>query len=367
MLLWLLFALSAGAVLMLILRVAVAVRAEGEPPETAYAANVYRDQLSEIDRDLERGVISATESDAARNEVGRRLLATLGPSPERAGPARDDRLLFISLAAIPLLAAALYLVHGQPGLPGVPHAERMANAVANRDADALITRVEDHLATHPEDGAGWTAIARAYRSLGRLDEAGKAFAQAIAHSQPEAALLADYGEILVLQANGVVTADAAQAFADALALDPGNPRSRYYAALARAQDGDVAGAVDSWRALLKESPADAPWRGLVEERIAAAANPSGAAPEISDEQIAAAGNMSAGDRQEMIRGMVERLTDRLKTDGRDLDGWLRLARARLVLGEKDKAAAALDEASRHFREDAAALRRIDDMRQVLTQ
>ena len=68
------------------------------------------------------------------------------------------------------------------------------------------------------------------------------------------------------------------------------------------------------------------------------------APKLSDDTIAAAKDMSEGDRNTMIRGMVDRLATRLKDNGNDVEGWLRLVRAYMVLGERDKAQAALVEA-----------------------
>ena len=54
--------------------------------------------------------------------------------------------------------------------------------------------------------------------------------------------------------------------------------------------------------------------------------------------------MSEKDRSEMIRSMVARLADKLKQDGSDVDGWQRLLRAYMVLGERDKAQAAAGDA-----------------------
>jgi cytochrome c-type biogenesis protein CcmH len=63
----------------------------------------------------------------------------------------------------------------------------------------------------------------------------------------------------------------------------------------------------------------------------------------------------------MIRGMVARLADRLKENGDDIEGWQRLVRAYMVLGERDKAVAAAGEAKRALASDPGKLRQIDDM------
>ena len=47
---------------------------------------------------------------------------------------------------------------------------------------------------------------------------------------------------------------------------------------------------------------------------------------------------------EMIRGMVDRLEARLGEEPGDIEGWLRLASSRVVLGEPEQAVAALERA-----------------------
>jgi len=79
------------------------------------------------------------------------------------------------------------------------------------------------------------------------------------------------------------------------------------------------------------------------------------------EDAAAARNISAKDRGEMIRGMVARLVDRLKENGNDVEDWQRLLRAYMVLGERDKAHAAAADAKRALARDPDKLRRIEDM------
>jgi cytochrome c-type biogenesis protein CcmH len=83
-------------------------------------------------------------------------------------------------------------------------------------------------------------------------------------------------------------------------------------------------------------------------------------PEPTQEQIAAAAGMSEGDRTAMIRGMVEGLAARLKDNGDDVPGWLRLARAYMVLGEPDRARAAGEDARRVLAADEARLRQLND-------
>jgi cytochrome c-type biogenesis protein CcmH len=177
---------------------------------------------------------------------------------------------------------------------------------------------------------------------------------------------ADLGEALTAAANGIVTADARQAFEAALKLKPDDYRARYFIGLAAEQDGRPKDAADLWRKLLAGAPADASWTDLVRESLArvdpgaAVPAPAPGTPGPSAEDVAAASQLSPEQRTAMVRGMVERLAARLKQDGSDIEGWLRLVRAYMVLGDKDKARAALTDARRALAGEPDKLRRIDE-------
>src|SRR5262249_26787763 len=88
---------------------------------------------------------------------------------------------------------------------------------------------------------------------------------------------------------------------------------------------------------------------------ASVAGGPGAGAESSAEQ--AASQSSPAQRNAMIQGMVERLSERLHRDGGDVEEWLRLVRSYMVLGQNDKARAAVADARRAPAGDAAKLRR----------
>ena len=168
----------------------------------------------------------------------------------------------------------------------------------------------------------------------------------------------------MIASDGLVTADAARAFADALALDPNEPRSAYFLGLAAEQDGRAADAARIWGQLLARTPADAPYRPVVAAALArvggtAPAAPGVAAPGPGAADVAAAAALSSDERNAMVRGMVDRLAQRLDSAPDDIEGWLRLVRAYGILGDKDKAAEALKKARATFKDNAEALGRLD--------
>jgi cytochrome c-type biogenesis protein CcmH len=198
--------------------------------------------------------------------------------------------------------------------------------------------------------------------MGRFADAVSARRKLLTLGGENAGRRSDLGEALVAAANGIVTAEAKSAFERALALDPDELKARFYIGLAAEQDGDRAKAAEIWRAMMKNAPADAPWVPMVRDALArVAAPPSGStASGPTADDIAAAGAMSEKDRSDLIRNMVARLADRLKENGADVEGWQRLLRAYLVLGEREKAISAADAAKRALANDAEKLRRIED-------
>jgi cytochrome c-type biogenesis protein CcmH len=195
--------------------------------------------------------------------------------------------------------------------------------------------------------------------LGRFEDAVKARRNALRLSGANADREADLAEALLAAANGVITDEAKSGFERALARDATHIKARYFLGLAAEQDGDGAGAATIWRAMLKDAAPLAPWVPLVRQALARV--DSAPAPGPSQVDIAAAQSMAPEDQAAMVRGMVERLAQRLKQDGSDVEGWLRLVRAYTVLGDKERAREAAGEARRAIGTDADKLRRLDDL------
>ncbi|WP_440409812.1 c-type cytochrome biogenesis protein CcmI [Neorhizobium petrolearium] len=318
---------------------------------------VYRDQLKELERDRAQGLIEPQEAEYARAEIGRRLLAAAGANADRQeGAAKTGKYALVTsmvTLVLPVVGLCLYLTLGSPGLPDQPLEARLANPGNN--VALLVAKAERHLAQNPNDGAGWDLLAPIYFRSMRLGDAEMAYRNAIRLLGPSATRLAGLGETLVASNDGIVTEDARSAFEEAVRLEPDNSRSRFYVGLGLEQAGRAAEARSVFEAIAKDSPAGAPWLELVNQHIAK--NGGTVAPDQStaqapgnptQEDMAAAGTMSQGDRQAMIRGMVDSLAARLKEDPNNLEGWLRLVRSYSVLGDKEKAQEALKSGLKQF-------------------
>ncbi len=363
MTLWFVFALMTAAAIFAVLWPLAGLRRLRSGSDV----EVYRDQLDELERDRDSGLVPETEAQAAETEISRRLLAAADAQSEASSRPGVGSAVWrrraVALAAVlllPLGAAAFYLTLGSPTLSDQPLASRVAKAGENQTLASLIAQVEAYLERNPQDGRGWEVIAPVYLRLGRFEDAVKARRNALRLNGETAERVTQLGEALVAAANGIVTTDAKAAFDRAVALDPHDVKGRYFLGLAAEQDGERSGAAAIWRAMLAEAPADAPWADFVRQalaRVEVAAPPRGP----SDEDVAAASDLSPEQRGAMIRGMVERLAERLRKDGSDIEGWLRLVRSYVVLGDRDNARSAADEARRALADQPDKVRQLDEL------
>ena len=363
-------------------------RASGGAAADNADVGVYRDQMAEIDRDRARGVLSDTEAGQVRTEVARRLLqadrAAVGVP--RDAP-RAATLTVAALAGLVIVGGSLvaYRLIGAPGYPDFPMSDRLALSETLRaerptqaEAEAaaaprfprrdtssdptfgeLMDKLRAAVVDNPDDRRGLQLLARNEARLGNYAAAADAQARLVAAMGDAATAdeLASLVEILVAAAGGQVSARAETAINRTLALDPTEPRARYFAGLLNIQIGRPDRAFAYWRDLLEQGPEGAPWMAPIRSEIESLARmagvdyvppalPAGPGPTAAD--IAAAQDMTDEQRQEMIRGMVGGLSDRLATQGGPASDWARLIRALGVLGDTEQAAAIWAEAQQIF-------------------
>ncbi|MEO1676682.1 MAG: c-type cytochrome biogenesis protein CcmI [Pseudomonadota bacterium] len=353
---------------------------------------LYRDQLAAVERDLERGTVTADEADRLRIEIKRRLLeadrtaAARGPQTRKSPAALSGAVAVLSGVVVVGGSLGLYWLIGAPGYPDLPRAARLeaaADARATRpsqaqaeaglppaperpiseDHAALVAQLRTAVADRPDDLQGRRLLARNEAVLGNFVAAHRAQAEVLRILGDEATAgdYADLGDLLVLAAGGYVSPEAEAALTAALDRDPANGAARYYLGLMQLQTGRPDRAFQIWEAQLRAGPAEAPWIPPIRTQIGEAAAragidyslpPAGAdtapqrGPTAAD--VAAAEDMSPAQRMQMIEGMVTGLSERLATEGGTPQDWARLIRALGVLGERERAAAIWAEAQQVF-------------------
>jgi cytochrome c-type biogenesis protein CcmH len=357
-----------GAALALVAASAVLVPALRRGPDAVGRSEstvaILRDQLAEVGRDRDRGVISEHEARGAEVEIKRRIIAAGRDARPPGGLAAGGRaVLVLAALVIPAGGVALYGVMGAPQIPSVPFAERAGEQAEAAELAAAVRQLRERLEADPEGGPteGWMVLARSLGGMGRHRDAADAYARVTERPNATSATFSLYAEALIAAEDGIVTPRAEAAIDRARAMDPSNPAGAFYKAVALEQSG----AQEEARALLLErldaAEGFAPWM----EAFVAQANRLGTeigAPAVAltdyapamrgptGEQVQAAAEMSEEDRVAFVRSMVEGLAARLAEDPADLDGWLRLARAYDVLGEADRAADAYRQAQAQARE-----------------
>ena len=350
---------------------------------------VLRAQLAEIDDQAGSDSVTPETTETLKTETIRRFLSETPPAEAPARPLGGRSLLVLAIGLAAVVAIGATLLYAKLGRPDMATASASAVPAAAGDAQAaggvpdshvgeMIAQLEAKMKSSPNDPEGWRMLGWSYMSTGRYADAAGAYGRASAIDPGNADYLSARGEALTKAADGHVTPEARKVFAAAAKLDPTDPRARYFLAAAKDQDGDHAGALADWIALLKSAPPGAPWaadvRGFV-IRIAAARGeditgklppappPAPAAPDTADasaaaggpspDQVAAAQQLPAGDQQAMIHQMVDRLAARLKANPKDAEGWVKLMRARTVLNDPAAASAAYHDALKAFAGDAA--------------
>jgi cytochrome c-type biogenesis protein CcmH len=350
-------AAAAGFVLW---RAARVQAASAEPPEAA----VYARQLAELDEQKMQGLLDEDGWRAARAEAGRRLLrAAKGAEAQAEADGGRDRLVVAAVAVAAVIAGGLfYVIVGEPGRPDAPYAARLAQwaAAARRspqslDAARWAAVLEAARRAHPEnpdDPAVLSTLGAAYADSGQFPQAEGVFEKLTRVRPRDARPWAALGEIRLAEADGRVTPDARAAFEQALKLDTNTTVALWWLGRDEVLAGRRDQGVALWKRAVDGLPAEAPLRAQIQAAIIQAASgrfgQAQAIAQAAPEQQAA-----------MIRGMVEGLAKRLETGRGTPQEWARLVRAYTVLGETQKADAALARARKLFANDPAALKAVE--------
>ncbi|AMO70921.1 hypothetical protein AZE99_02795 [Sphingorhabdus sp. M41] len=254
--------------------------------------------------------------------------------------------------------------------------------------DEVIAGLEKKLQENSDDAESWRMLGWSYFETGKFAESATAMKRATTLDPDNPEYWSMLGEALVMASDGKqVPPDAAAAFRNALKHDAKDARARYFLAVQKDIAGDHKGAIDDWFALLKDTPADAPYAADIRRVIgqvaenegidvaarlakAAPAAPTGgistdgptvataAIPGPSREQMKEAAALPPGQQEAMIANMVDGLDKRLQANPKDANGWIMLIRSRMQLGQTVQAKQALDRGLQAFKNDGAEAKRI---------
>ncbi|MTI03685.1 c-type cytochrome biogenesis protein CcmI [Roseibium sp. RKSG952] len=368
-----------------------------DEPTAAYDLRVYREQLAGVDRDLARGVIGQADAERVRTEISRRILAAdtqMRGEKAQSGPSSVTSAVAVIAVALVLIGGAWLMYHriGAAGFPDMPLSERLELAEelrVNRPSQAaaeeqttpvqppkleesyaqLLQKLRDTVAQRPDDLQGHILLAQHETNAGNFKAGYEAQRRVIELSGSEASAEAysNLAEMMILAAGGYVSPEAEEALRQALERSPDLGPARYYWGQMLAQTGRPDIAYRVWLDTLRSAPAGAPWADAIRSQMddlafrAGVFNPPQlpvASPGPTQEDMEAASELTAEERQDMIRGMVNQLSDRLATEGGSPEEWARLIAALGVLGDKERAIGIRDEALSVFAGNDNALQMI---------
>jgi cytochrome c-type biogenesis protein CcmH len=297
------------------------LRARAEARRAAdYDIEVYRDQLKEVERNKKRGLIGKEEAEAAKAEIGRRILEADQRREKAASEGSSASRLTVRVAAVltavalPVGTVAIYLSEGNPGLESQPFASRnlpedagtqlsgrgqpgqqpqaggqaggpsgdapagggqgqQGQSLAQAEAN-LSARLEEN----PENVDDWVLLGRTRLAMQRYGAAVEAFEQAVQRAPNRPQVNAFYGEALVMANQGTVVPKAQEAFEKVRQQVPDDPRSRFYLGLAEKQAGNPQAALDIWKQLVADANPGAPYLEAVGQQMASVERELGIEP-----------------------------------------------------------------------------------------
>ena len=215
---------------------------------------VFRDQLSELERERTEGTLADADFDQARRELQRRLLEEVAPEAEEAGKATygpSRKMAIVLLLLLPVLALAAYGILGNPKALD-PAQTAAAPKMTAEQISGMVARLAERMQANPDDMQGWLMLARSYKTMGRYEEAAAAYAKAEKVIDDDPELLASYAETIAMASGNGLKGKPSQLIARALKIDPQHPHSLFLAGAAAMGAGDNRKGIAYWEALLPQ-------------------------------------------------------------------------------------------------------------------
>jgi cytochrome c-type biogenesis protein CcmI len=238
-----------------------------------YDLTVYKDQLAELEREVERGTLDAAQADAARTEIQRRILASAGTSRDKAAPQRKGLATALVATVVPLVGFGFYALLGRPDLPDQPFSDRADKIHQMQDQIAMVRNMVESLSARlekqPGDAAGWALLGRSLRVLGEPERAQEAYRRSAALNPGDVQVRLEYGSLMLaeLPEGALLPPDFVRLMREVVAVDPKNPDALYFLGVSEAQTGDVPKARDYWARLLAVLPEGSQDRAAIQRQM----------------------------------------------------------------------------------------------------
>ncbi len=228
---------------------------------------VLRDQLRELDADLQAGTIDAPAYQIARHELEQRVAQDVQARPSKVQATfRQHWSALAVVVLVPVVAVFAYRVVGTPqGLdvasvapPSAsqpPFAEAAAGgAVTAEQIEGMVARLAEKLKSTPDDVNGWRMLARSYETLRRFDQAADAYQQLLKLTPDDSEVMVDHAVTLAMSSGQSLSGEPERIINRALQIDPGNLQALALAGSAAFERADYANAIKAWQQILALTP-----------------------------------------------------------------------------------------------------------------
>lgn len=269
---WIIFAAMIAASLALLL--VPLLRARPQAASRAdYDLTVYKDQLSELEREVGRGTLNPDQADAARTEIQRRILTAADGGKDKVPPRGKGMAAAVVVIVVPLVGIGLYGLLGHPELPDQPFSARADKINQMQDQAVMIRNMVDSLAARlekqPNDAQGWALLGRSLRMLGEADKAQDAYRKSASLNPGDVKVRLEYASLLLAEVpeGGMLPPEFVRLMREVLGVDPKNPDALYFMGVSEAQLGNPAKARDFWARLLAVLPEGSEDRAAIQKQM----------------------------------------------------------------------------------------------------
>ena len=223
---------------------------------------IFKDQLVELEGDLAAGVLTQEQYETARHDIERAFLSESGSDAAHVAKAQTDVVIgraaaVVVAVVVPILAASLYNMLGSGAAGLHPESARPDVQAEGHEGnlEEQVRKLQDHLQTSPEDGEGWSMLARSYYFLKQYGPASEAFARASQLAQDsDPALLVDYADALAMANGRNMAGRPYELVKQALSLQPYNQKALWLAGTATYQAKQYKDTLEYWQRLLQIFP-----------------------------------------------------------------------------------------------------------------
>ena len=241
---------------------------------------IYRDQLSELERDLQNDVVSDEQYQYGREDLERRMLEDVtDDEPVVTLKTATNKVLVVVLVVVmPAAAISLYFNLGSPQAISPEtmmasqtsgqfsdQAEGMSTAVQNAAAEMspeemddqikqMVEQLAERLSANPEDGEGWKMLGRSYLVLENFERARDSFEQAARLLPNDAQVLAYLADSLAMTGGQSLEGRALKLINRALKIAPNHEKALWLAGTAAYERKDFSAALDYWQRLRDMMP-----------------------------------------------------------------------------------------------------------------